>query len=64
MTVRQGNRMGQRSVKRCDELDDNMEGLVLVYLKPTVALASKSGVRMAVFSNCCFGGRQQKWRQS
>lgn len=26
-----------------------------------VGLASRPGVRMAVFANCCFGGRRQKW---
>eukprot|EP00438_Fugacium_kawagutii_P025124 Skav230797 [mRNA] locus=scaffold312:158893:163833:+ [translate_table: standard] len=67
--VRQGNRMATRSIKRCDELDENYKyfGLehpyrsYMWYTKPAIALASKPGVRMAVFSNCCFGGRRQKW---
>lgn len=61
--------MGLRSVKRCNDLDDANKFFSLEhpwrswfwYMKQTVALAAKPGVRMAVFSNCCFGGRRQKW---
>lgn len=67
--VRQGNRMALKSTKRCSALHDagkkfSMEHpyrSFLWYMKPVVDLASKPGVYMAVFSNCCFGGRRRKW---
>lgn len=67
--VRQGNRMALKSIKRCDELGNNDKIFSLEhpyrsflwYTKQAIALAAKPGVRMAVFSNCCFGGRRQKW---
>ena len=67
--VRQGNRMALRSVKRCKELHEAGKVFTLEhpwrsflwYMKATVELAALPGVRMAVFSNCCFGGRRQKW---
>ena len=67
--VRQGNRMALRSVKRCASLNENGRMFTLEhpyrsflwYMKPTIDLASQPGVQMAVFSNCCFGGRRRKW---
>ena len=67
--VRQGNRMALKSTKRCSALHDagkkfSMEHpyrSFLWYMTPVVELASKPGVYMAVFSNCCFGGRRRKW---
>ena len=63
--VRQGNRMALKSVKRCSTLHDANKVFSLEhpyrsflwYMKPVVA----PGVYMAVFSNCCFGGRRRKW---
>ena len=31
------------------------------YMKPMIELAQMEGVQMASFSNCCFGGRREKW---
>eukprot|EP00435_Cladocopium_sp_Y103_P027386 s51_g6.t1 len=67
--VRQGNRMALRSVKRCKELHEAGRVFTLEhpwrsffwYMKATVELASLPGVRMAVFSNCCYGGAREKW---
>ena len=67
--VRQGNRMALRSVKRCQHLCDAGRKFTLEhpyrsflwYMKPTISLAEHPDVRMAVFSNCCFGGRRRKW---
>lgn len=67
--VRQGNRMSLRSVKRCKQLCSRGKKFSLEhpyrsflwYMKPTVELAEHQDVRMAVFSNCCFGGRRRKW---
>lgn len=67
--VRQGNKMALRSIKRCDELHQDSREFALEhpyrswmwYTKAAVDLAQKEGVRMAVFSNCCFGGRRKKW---
>ena len=67
--VRQGNRMALKSVKRCSTLHNANKVFSLEhpyrsflwYMKPVVELASKPGVYMAVFSNCCFGGRRRKW---
>ena len=69
VAVRQGNKMALRSVKRCKNLDEQGKKFTLEhpwrsfiwYMQATVELASRPGVRMAVFSNCCFGGRRQKW---
>ena len=30
-------------------------------MKATMELAARPNVRMAVFSNCCYGGRRAKW---
>ena len=67
--VRQGNKMALASVARCVELDDQGKwfGLehpyrsFLWYMKPTVELARRQNVKMAIFSNCCFGGQRRKW---
>ena len=67
--VRQGNKMALRSIKRCDELHQDSREFALEhpyrswmwYTKAAVDLAQKEGVRMAVFSNCYFGGRRKKW---
>eukprot|EP00438_Fugacium_kawagutii_P033385 Skav211631 [mRNA] locus=scaffold2262:105332:110360:+ [translate_table: standard] len=67
--VRQGNRMAARSIKRCGQLDDNGKIFTLEhpwrswrwYTKQAIELAARDGVFMAVFSNCCYGGRTQKW---
>ena len=67
--VRQGNRMALRSVDRCAQLDDDGKIFTLEhpwrswlwYMRKTVELASRPGVYMAVFANCCHGGRRQKW---
>lgn len=67
--VRQGNRMALRSVKRCYELHSKGKIFSLEhpwrsfiwYMNATVELASLPGVRMAVFSNCCYGGSRRKW---
>ena len=31
------------------------------YMKATMELAARPNARMAVFSNCCYGGRRAKW---
>ena len=67
--VRQGNKMGLKSIERCKKLHQQDKVFTLEhpwrsflwYMKATVELASLPGVRMAVFSNCCFGGRREKW---
>lgn len=67
--VRQGNKMALRSVARCEDMHSRGREFSLEhpyrswlwYTKPAIALAKKEGVRMAVFSNCCFGGRRKKW---
>eukprot|EP00438_Fugacium_kawagutii_P024080 Skav212943 [mRNA] locus=scaffold374:499856:502796:- [translate_table: standard] len=67
--VRQGNRMALASAKRCTELDEQGKYFSyehpyrswVWYTKALIALASRPGVYMAVFSNCCHGGRRQKW---
>ena len=67
--VRQANKMAMASVQRCVKLDEEGKffGLehpyrsFLWYMKATIALAKRPGVEMAVFSNCCFGGRRRKW---
>lgn len=61
--------MAERSVARCEQLDSGEKVWSLEhpyrsfmwYTKKAIALAAKPGVRMAVFSNCCFGGRREKW---
>ena len=67
--VRQGNKMACRSIARCEELWLQDREFTLEhpyrswmwYTKPAIALAGRKGVKMAVFSNCCFGGRRKKW---
>ena len=67
--VRQGNKMALRSVKRCSELHARGRFFSLEhpwrswlwYMAPVVALAEQDGVFMAYFSNCCHGGRREKW---
>ena len=67
--VRQGNKMALKSISRCEELYSQEREFTLEhpyrswmwYTKQAIALASKPGVYMAVFSNCCFGGRRKKW---
>ena len=67
--VRQGNKMALASIKRCEELDDAGKYFSLEhpyrsfiwYMKATMELAARPNVRMAVFSNCCYGGRRAKW---
>ena len=67
--VRQGNRMALRSIKRCTErhhqgrifsLEHPWRSFIW-YMTATTELAALPGVYMATFSNCCFGGRRQKW---
>ena len=63
--ARQGNKMALRSFKCCSELHDAGKVFTLEhpwrswlwYMKAAVDLARRPGVKMAVFSNCCFGGR-------
>ena len=67
--VRQGNKMAITSLKRCKDLD--RKGKFFSFEHPyrsfvwdfhlAVELASMPHVRMAIFSNCCHGGRRQKW---
>ena len=67
--VRHSNRMALRSIKRCEEVHDQGGAFTLEhpymswmwFMKPAMTLASRQGVRMAVFSQCCFGGRAGKW---
>eukprot|EP00435_Cladocopium_sp_Y103_P017142 s2265_g4.t1 len=67
--VRQGNKMGLASAKRCRELYDDGKYFSLEHpyrsfywhMKPVIELAGLPHVRMAVFSNCCHGGRRRKW---
>lgn len=67
--VRQGNKMALRSVKRCGQLHAQGRFFSLEhpwrswlwYMQPVINLASMEGVFMAVFSNCCHGGRREKW---
>ena len=69
MKVRQGNKMGLASAKRCKQLHDEQKYFSLEqpyrsfywYMKPVVDLAALPNARMAVFSNCCHGGRRRKW---
>ena len=56
-------------VRQCEELVSQDREFTLEhpyrswmwYTKAAIALASQPGVKMAVFSNCCFGGRRKKW---
>ncbi len=67
--VRHGNKMALKSIQRCHELYDQgkiftMEhpyGSYMWYIKSAVELGRRPGVLMAVFSNCCHGGRRKKW---
>eukprot|EP00435_Cladocopium_sp_Y103_P039867 s1146_g10.t1 len=67
--VRHGNKMALKSVARCKDLDDEGKDFSLEhpyrswfwYMKATVELASQPHVRLAVFSNRCFGGGREKW---
>ena len=67
--VRQANKMALASVQRCVKLDEEGKFFrlehpyrsYLWYMKATISLAKRPGVEMAVFSNCCFGGRRRKW---
>ena len=67
--VRQGNKMALRSVKRCSQLHAQGRFFSLEhpwrswlwYMQPVINLAAEEGVFMAVFSNCCHGGRREKW---
>ena len=67
--VRQSNKMALKSLARCK--DRHQRGKMfslehpwnsfLWYMKATVELAAMPGVRLATFSNCCFGGQRTKW---
>lgn len=67
--VRHGNKMALKSIQRCGELDDQGKifglehpyGSFMWYMKQAIELGRRPGVKMAVFSNCCFGGRRKKW---
>ena len=67
--VRHGNKMALKSIARCR--DRHQRGKMfslehpwnsfLWYMKATIELAALPGVRLATFSNCCFGGQRTKW---
>ncbi len=67
--VRQGNKMALKSIARCKSRHEkgrlfSLEhpwNSFLWYMKATVELAGMPGVRLATFSNCCFGGQRTKW---
>ena len=67
--VRHGNKMALRSIQRCVDLDNQNKvfslehpyGSFMWYMKSAIDLGKRPGVRMAVFSNCCHGGRRKKW---
>ena len=67
--VRKGNKMAMRSIARCRTLHEEGRFFTLDhprrswmwYTKPAIDLAGLPGVRMAIFSHCCYGGRRKKW---
>ena len=67
--VRQGNKMALKSIARCKSRHEKGKlfslehplNSFLWYMKATVELAGMPGVRLATFSNCCFGGQRTKW---
>ncbi len=67
--VRHGNKMALRSIQRCVELDNQNKvfslehpyGSFMWHMKAAIDLGRRPGVRVAVFSNCCHGGRRKKW---
>lgn len=67
--VRQSNKMALKSISRCRERHEKGKifslehpwNSFLWYMKATIELAGLPGVRLATFSNCCFGGQRTKW---
>ncbi|CAK8997379.1 Uncharacterized protein SCF082_LOCUS5191 [Durusdinium trenchii] len=67
--VRKGNKMAMRSIAGCRTLHEEGRFFTLDhprrswmwYTKPAIDLAGLPGVRMAIFSHCCYGGRRKKW---
>eukprot|EP00438_Fugacium_kawagutii_P032818 Skav214751 [mRNA] locus=scaffold983:190131:202825:- [translate_table: standard] len=67
--VRQGNKMALTSVRRCKQQHANGRyfslehpyGSFFWYMKEVEELSQEEGVYLAVFSNCCYGGKRRKW---
>ena len=67
--VRQHNKMALTSISRCKKAHQDQRYFSLEhpwrsfiwYMRPMIELAALPGVGMAVFSNCCHGGKRKKW---